>query len=1384
MVIDQQNRFPTQGRGGLSGSVDNPLLLPMQNSLESRAVDWLRHQVEQSEWNPSQLGGALYQRLTGRELPPMGPVPALSHPGLDQILQRLLAGVHNGYPNREWLLWDLDQGRWQSKDFLAASYRPRTSLCEPAMVGGHAELGRLLEWVPGLTLVVGRPGIGKSRLLREAARHGLAQGYPIWRVECLERSPVSFQPFQDLAAELSRYPSRWREVEARLGEWLAPVLRLFPVLRGLSVCSPQEAPSPDFLSQVNLETSRALLRAMGPAIWVIDDLHLADRTVLECLLELDDPVLASSRQELPGVERSFDLQALSPEELGRLARSMCGPIVCSELTNWSQGHPLLAKALLRNLCENGALIRTPDSWERSSERPSWGDLTPSLEKILSDRCQRLRPATLQALRRGALLGRRFEVAELDLSDGQEALGEAVQTGLVDQDGPLTFYFTHDLIWKELRSFSTLAEKIDFHTRLAERLLASAQPSPSRLSDHLWESNQLAACLDWSLLAAREFRARWEMEGAAYYWERVTYLQPDHGQSWFELGCCLRYLGRFEAAQKALEQALTRAQDKLQRAECRARLGENAWRAGHLAQAEEHFGGGLAELGIRVPQGPQRGLAVLRELVAFPKGPIQLSEGQKLAARMLDQLTYTVVYSDGMGLIWANLRGLRLTARSNSLERGILLASHSILLLFFPPLLSRALPCIESALLLVAEDAHHLAATRARQGSILLFTGQLQAAVQASRCALESLERSGDRYDVRMARYNLAFEYYFLGRLELSQQLAQQGWQEARDAKDWLAAGYSARTLAVLGVIPEQFYQHYSEPFSHSVLEALRLEVLGLLELVRGRPQSAAEYLQQALNRSRRLKMSMDIAWQSGWLATAYRNSAELATLSQRPGLYREGLKAARESQRWAKAGYRIYFPHALREMAWCQLGLGLSTEHFEGSLKWAKQLEMPLQAELTRAAMSLAGLAEGGPTGDNFWQFQSASLRARDWARRFEEALQQAQRVLSGSTSPVVLVRAQEAAQALFQATSCRIQAGPTARPGQVQSGPVEPSGEAQSISISLGTHWGQPLCLVLQRQAGGNLLEEEVELASFLGSLVAVALENSAMLEERSALFEAVPVGLASLDPQGAILQANSTLKKMLGSQLEGHRLEEYQCRERGLEGGYWGQRGQLLLVDERRAEWGPGRSVVSLTDVSWRRLQQVAQFQEQERSLLGIEIHDVSQPLVGLAYQLSALELGEGAQQVRQVLEQLRSLMLEYRSPGQGPFDLAESAGELVSEVCAHGRISCQLELSEEVSQVQGLVAIFAYRILGEGLANVRRHSQATVVGLRLTCRFRQLIGSLYNDGAPRESSSSTFGLGLQGIAARAQLVGGWARFRRLPGGGGILHFRLPLLGKEIQE
>ena len=173
-------------------------------------------------------------------------------------------------------------------------------------------------------------------------------------------------------------------------------------------------------------------------------------------------------------------------------------------------------------------------------------------------------------------------------------------------------------------------------------------------------------------------------------------------------------------------------------------------------------------------------------------------------------------------------------------------------------------------------------------------------------------------------------------------------------------------------------------------------------------------------------------------------------------------------------------------------------------------------------------------------------------------------------------------------------------------------------------------------------------------------------------------------------------------------------------------------MELPEGRLLWGElslqrlpgleGRTIVALSDVSQRRLEQIAVFQERERNMVSAEVHDVlSQPLVGLHMGLEALSrqhpqaqtaLRSAAQNARDVLDDARVLIARLRSPQLTNLCLSQSIEEAVEELIDGQRTEVGLELDMTLDSLPQLSTLFAYRIVVEALTNCSRHARARQV------------------------------------------------------------------------
>jgi signal transduction histidine kinase len=190
------------------------------------------------------------------------------------------------------------------------------------------------------------------------------------------------------------------------------------------------------------------------------------------------------------------------------------------------------------------------------------------------------------------------------------------------------------------------------------------------------------------------------------------------------------------------------------------------------------------------------------------------------------------------------------------------------------------------------------------------------------------------------------------------------------------------------------------------------------------------------------------------------------------------------------------------------------------------------------------------------------------------------------------------------------------------------------------------------------------------------------------------------------------------------------------------------------------------------------------EERARIARELHDV------IAHSLTVIGLQAGGvrrllrpdqererqallvveRTGRQAQEEMRHLLTllrgreeeEDRNPQPG----LDALASLVEEAAAPSRRTC-LELTGDPAAVPPALGLAAYRIVQEALTNVRRHSDASRVEVRVACRPGELALEVLDDGPALEAVSGG-GYGLVGMRERAALYGGTLEAGPVPAGG----------------
>jgi DNA-binding CsgD family transcriptional regulator/tetratricopeptide (TPR) repeat protein len=353
----------------------------------------------------------------------------------------------------------------------------RELLC-PVVVGRDQEwqelrraLDRLADGHGSTVVVAGEAGVGKSRLLREAAEEAVRRGALVLTGRAVERdSPLPFRPVVEaLFSHLRKSgPPQVRELAS-----FRPILgRLVPEWR-LSGESPGEE-SLVVLGEAVLRLLAALGEGAG-AVLVLEDLQWADAETIEVVEYLADNIagepvfcLVSLRGEQPSTASTcvhglatrrsasiVELPRLSDEDVvlmaaGCLRASVVPRELAEVVVARADGLPFLVEELLAGMVQADELEKTADGWvlDRSP-----GLVIPATFAETVRRRLGAAPGTRDLLVAAALLGRSFDWRLLaDMSSQDEAtvvdrLRRAVDVQLLSVEaadpGP-RFRFRHAL----------------------------------------------------------------------------------------------------------------------------------------------------------------------------------------------------------------------------------------------------------------------------------------------------------------------------------------------------------------------------------------------------------------------------------------------------------------------------------------------------------------------------------------------------------------------------------------------------------------------------------------------------------------------------------------------------------------------------------------------------------------------------------------------------------------------------------------------------------------------------------------------------------------------------------------------------------------------------
>jgi signal transduction histidine kinase len=154
-----------------------------------------------------------------------------------------------------------------------------------------------------------------------------------------------------------------------------------------------------------------------------------------------------------------------------------------------------------------------------------------------------------------------------------------------------------------------------------------------------------------------------------------------------------------------------------------------------------------------------------------------------------------------------------------------------------------------------------------------------------------------------------------------------------------------------------------------------------------------------------------------------------------------------------------------------------------------------------------------------------------------------------------------------------------------------------------------------------------------------------------------------------------------------------------------------------------------------------------------------------------------------IRNMVSELRQLCSDLRPPSIEHHGLPAAIDSLAHEWAERNDIQLQLEIDPALGRLPETIELSVFRIVQEGLNNVRKHAAARHVRLSLQrTSSANLLIRLEDDGqglsAPTDLASLSINkhFGLVGISERVALLGGLMNIESSKGNGTILQVEIP--------
>lgn len=622
-----------------------------------------------------------------------------------------------------------------------------------------------------VVLLAGEPGVGKTRLAQEVTLAARNRCWLLATGRCYQaQQSVAYYPFLEAlsiafrsapAAFQAEVLQRWPDLLRLLPDQNMPQMfvppqhgvyneqqRLFWAISGFVLALAREAPVVIALDDLQWadEASLALLEHLARQthnasvliLGVYRDVEVHRRHPLEATLR------TLGREHL--IER-VAVRRMSKEGTAALIAATMDQMASAELADVvherTEGNPFFTQEVLRVLAERRDVRWEGDRWERSTVADI--AVPESIRSAIGERIARLDSTTQEILSEASVLGHMFAFSDLRQMSKQgeesleEALGKAIEAGLVRERGRDGYAFHHVLIQQALYAELSARRRQRLHHAAGEAIeqLPGHERRAAELAWHFLEGNAVERALPYALRAGDQAEVVYAHGEAQHHYQTALELAREiadpkgEAQAREQLGKIFNIQARPEEAFAMLDES--------------AALFERAGDIDAMLRVTALIGHVYARLPI-----PEIGITRLETLLA------QFSSTQAKQE-----------HARGLALLWTALARLYYTDADR-----------------FNDAIDASERAVEFAR--ATADPKLIAQAEMRRGTALIDLGHYEEGIEAIESALPMLEAGADLSGLCAAYSNLTGAYFNRGELGKQGHSIEQGLLAAERLGDPMA----------------------------------------------------------------------------------------------------------------------------------------------------------------------------------------------------------------------------------------------------------------------------------------------------------------------------------------------------------------------------------------------------------------------------------------------------------------------------------------------------------------------------------------------------------------------------------------------------------------------